>query len=836
MALALDAVNVPRFEMGGKRMAKATNRIGSRVCARGVLVATAGALMAWAPPALAQSSGGDDAYLQEIVVTATRRERSIQDIPVAVSAYDEALIENARVTDLRALQQLAPSFSASTGQSSAGATTLSIRAIGTGGDNAGFESAVGVFVDGVYRSRSGIGVAELPEVDRIELLRGPQGTLFGKNTSAGAVSIVTAAPTQAASGYLTGIYGNLGQTEIEGGLSGPVVDDVLAARIDAKYRQRDGYIDDINSGRELNDLDRYFVRAQALWTPTDTLRVRVIADVYETDENCCAGVNSIVGPTAPAVDLVASLAGLTGIVAGEPEGYRVAYTPNRPLTEEVSEQGLSGEFVWQLDGATLTSITAFREFELTRGQDIDFSGMDRAYREGQMTEFRTITQELRLQGERGALDWLVGGFFAREDLAFRDTVRFGAQNAAYIDALFAFNPAAGFELFDTFGPTVPEALGFPLPAPVAGDGQQADDFSIDTTTLALFTHNEIALGKQWSLTLGARYNDEEKDFAAGLDATSPTCDFFLSALPDPGFQAFVAVAPDAVLLSCNPAVNTEFNGSYADIRNEEELTGTTSLSWRASEAALLYAGYSRGYKAGGYNLDRSGFDTIILGGNGAQPEDLEFAEETVDAFEIGAKTDWYGGRLLVNAALYRQDVQNFQNLVFGGTNFFVVNSDIEASGLELETVVRPTEGVSIQAGYAYTDAEYSDAGQLVGTALEGQAGQRLPGTPEHVLTAAGTWDFPIGGTLRGLAHINARWQSATDLDALRQTRNGAYAIVGARVGVSSTAGTWRAELFAENLFDENYNITGFGVPEQPGTVAVYPGLPRFWGVRLRVDF
>ncbi|MFN3958821.1 MAG: TonB-dependent receptor [Parvularculaceae bacterium] len=773
----------------------------------------------------------------EIVVTATRRAESINDVPVSVSAFDERLIEYARVTDIRALQTLSPSFASASGQSGAGATFLSIRGVGTSGDNAGFESAVGVFIDGVYRSRSGIGIAELPEVAQVELLRGPQGTLFGKNTSGGAISITTAGPQDDFAGYASAIFGNFDQIEIEAGLTGPVVADTLALRVDGKYREREGHIRDVNSDRTFNDLDRYFVRGQALFAPYETFRMRLIADLYRADENCCAGVNFIAGPTADTVDLIASFSALTGLVREATEAFQVAYTPGRDLTENVDEWGASNEIDWEIGGLNLTAITAYRDFELVRGQDIDFSGLDRAYREGQFTGFETFTQELRLQGERGALDWLVGAFFAKEDLAFTDTVRFGAQNVAYVDALFAFNPLAGFELYDTFGAAVPEAFGFPLPAPVAGDGQQADAYTIATTSWALFTHNEISLSDRLTLTAGARLNRERKTFSATLDAVSPTCDFYLSVLADPGFQAFATAAPEAVLLSCNPAVNTEFNGAYADRRTETEVTGTAKLAWRLTDSLLAYGGYDRGYKAGGFNLDRSGFDTVILGGDGAQTNDLEFEEEVVNAYEIGVKTDWLDGALAINAALFLQNVADFQNLVFSGTNFFVVNADIRARGVELESRYRPTDALTMQAGYTLLDAEFTDAAQLAGTALAGLEGSQLAGTPRHVLTGAVTYAPPIGATgLDGLLHVNVRWQSKASLDALAAAGNEAFAVFGGRIGVSGGKGRWLAEAFAENIFDKRYFAGAFGVPEQPGTVAVYPAPPRFWGGRVRVHF
>jgi outer membrane receptor protein involved in Fe transport len=294
------------------------------------------ACCALAAPAFAQDAEAgleDDLGANEIVITATRRAETIQDVPIAVTAIAGDLVTNAGVTDIRGFEQLSSSLEVSTGQSAATGTSLSIRGIGTAGDNPGFEPAVGIFIDGVYRARAGLALAELPPIDRVEVMRGPQGTLFGRNTSAGALSIITAGPSFDLGGYAEVSYGNYDAISLKGGITGGVTDTV-ALRLDGIYRERDGYIRDVNSDRRFNNLDRYTLRGQAL-VEKDDLKIRFIADYSKTDEQCCGAVNVVEGPTAPAIQLGASLAGLTGIYTGKPSERRMAVTPGRSYDEAV---------------------------------------------------------------------------------------------------------------------------------------------------------------------------------------------------------------------------------------------------------------------------------------------------------------------------------------------------------------------------------------------------------------------------------------------------------------------------------------------------------------------
>ncbi|MBC2776689.1 TonB-dependent receptor [Parasphingopyxis marina] len=811
-----------------------------------------------APAAADNETFGDTV----ILVTATRRSEDVQSVPLSVSVLGGELVENAGVADIRDFEQLTPSLVATTGQSSSNATALGIRGIGTAGDNPGFEPAVGVFIDGVYRARAGVALSELPPIERVEVLRGPQGTLFGRNTSAGALSIATEMPEFELGGFVEGSYGNYDAYELRGMVTGPV-SDAIALRLDGVYRQRDGYITDVNSGRDINTVDRYAVRGQGLFE-NERLTIRFIADYAETDEECCGAVNIARGPTAGIVDFVAGLAGNAGIPVADPEDRMMAVTPGRNYNEAVKDWGVSAEATYEFDTVTLTSITAFRDWRSLRNQDIDFSGMDRAYRDGYRTGLQDFTQEIRIQGTAfdDRLDWLVGGFYLNETLTLRDNVRLGAQANQYADGAFAFNPAAGFEFFDSFGPTVPEfgqvllatnpqlaaaaagnpalfaLLNTPLPGNPEGSGQLADNYTVDTQAIALFTHNVIEIADGLSLTLGLRWNHEEKDIDANLVANTPACDFFFDPAATAYSSLIIANVPTAFLLACNPTVNPEFNGTYSGSTSDDEFTGTIRLAYEITPDALIYAGFDRGYKSGGYNLDRAGFDTVLLGGDGPQIEDLEFAAETVDAYEIGLKTNW-GREFTFNIAAFYQDFSNYQQLVFSGTSFFVQNVEQTISkGFEMDAIVRPVRDLTFQFGYAYTDVSYDPSSNLAGTPLDGEQGLQLSNVPRHTLTGAATWTPPLTDRLNALLHVDTRFSSdeATSTGGRGIADNEGHAIVNARIGIASDDDRWRVALFVENLFDTYYNISSFAVPEQTGTVDGYPGLPRFYGVSARFGF
>jgi iron complex outermembrane recepter protein len=835
-----------------------------------------------------EQSATEDPYADgEIIVTATRRDQAAQDVPLAVSVVGGEQLTNAGIVDIRGIQQLAPSLKTTTGQSSATGAVLNIRGIGTAGDNPGFEPAVGVFIDGVFRSRAGVALAELPPIERVEVLRGPQGTLFGRNTSAGALNITTQKPKFELGGYVEASYGNFDEIEVKAGVTGPV-SELAALRLDGGYHKRDGYIRDVNSGNRINNLDRWFVRGQALFENED-ISFRLIGDYAKTDEVCCGAINTLSGPTLfPAFDtstnsaLAAVATGVINSFAGNPalggtagtigipaysRGSRnMAVSPGRNLSEKVKEWGVSGELNWDFGAATLTSITAYRDWDARRNQDIDFSGLDRAYRDNYRTGITDFTQELRLQGTafNDSLDWLVGGFYLNEKLTLNDTVRFGAQADQYVDGVISglTRSAAlpnGLQLFGTlpgrplFGqvalasnpalaaaaagnPALFSLFNSPLPRTPNGAGQQNDAYKVDTEAFALFTHNIINFTDRLSLTLGLRYNRETKDIDSNLTSVVPACSFFQNPATAPYRAALQSAGlfNSAFLLTCNPTVNSEFNGVRSDSRSESEFTGTAKLSFKVNDDVLVYGGYDRGYKSGGYNLDRGSFDSVLLGGDGAQLTDLEFGNETVDSYEVGFKTN-FTRQFQFNAAFFYSDFKGYQSNRFLGNSFVVLNYDkLVSKGVELESIIRPHPDLAFNLGYSYVDAKVTDP--LAGS----DNGRQASNQPKHTITGAVTWTPAITDSVNGLLHVDFRQQSdafpLNDPIARAFTSNDGFGIVNLRAGVNFGDGRFSVEGYVENLFDTYYNITAFPIPEQGNSFAVYPSPPRFYGVRVAAKF
>ncbi len=860
------------------------------------------ACIAMATPAAAQTvspaASPEPEWDSEIIVTATRRAEPVQDVPIAVTAVNAQLLDNAGVTDIRGLEQLAPSLQTTTGQSSATGTSLSIRGVGTAGDNPGFEPAVGVFIDGVFRARAGIAVAELPEIERVEVLRGPQGTLFGRNTSAGALSIFTARPQFQIGGYVEGEIGNYNVREIKGALTGPV-SRTLALRVDGGYRQRDGYIADANSDRSFNDIDRWYVRGQALYETTG-VNFRLIGDYYQTDEQCCGVVSGTRGATAPAIQAIAAAQGRTGIYTGPPSDRRMGATPGRDYGEAVRDWGVSGELNVDVGEMRLTSISAYRDWRVLRNQDIDYSGIDRAYRDGYRSTVRDITQEVRLQGQLfdGKLDFLIGGFYLNERLKLRDTVRLGVDANRYVDTLLggalAAPPSAGgigrqAQFFGSFtvptfaqlaaslrgGPALPTGtvplfgqllyaqsaalqsaappgsalftfLNTPLTPNQPGQGNNNDEFAVDTNAFALFTHNIVNLTDQLSLTLGARYNYERKELNATVDSNPAACDFFLNNDPRAVTyrNAIRAASPalfqNLALLSCNPAISSEFNGNYTHDRSESRLTGTAKLAYKFNRDILGYASYDRGFKSGGYNLDQASFETTVLGGDGAQATDLEFGAETVDSYELGLKTS-ITRQFSFNAAIFYQKFRGLQSLIFAGNSFVVQNvPKATGRGIELESIIQPIRAFSVRLGYTLLDASYDDSNDFAGTPLQNQQGKQFLNQPRNVVTVAATWTPALTSRINGLVHVDLRYNSdvaiVRDGTGTSVVGNDGYPLLNGRIGVQTEDRRISAELFVENITNQYYNISGFAIPEQTGTYGVYPAMPRFYGVRGRFGF
>ena len=865
-------------------------------------------------PATTNQTGTEQAAVDEnadddaIVITAQGRNQLLQDVPLAVQAVGAEQLQNSGASDIRALNQLAPSLLvSSTGTEANGSAR--IRGIGTVGDNPGLESSVAVFVDGVYRSRSGIGLNEMGEIERVEVLRGPQGTLFGRNASAGLIHIISRRPNlNEFEGFGALTYGNYDHIRAEGAVSGPIGDSGFGYRVDGVYVRRDGFYNDVNNDTDVNDRDRYFVRGQLLWEPNDALSLRLIGDYTKRDEACCAAVyldrdfNPLIGnlnepavplnsPTGNNIINVLRDLGTPMIAFNDPFSRDIYVNAGRSYGGETEDMGVSLQADWDLGGATLTSITAFRDYDSDQGGDIDYGPVDILYRDADgnsARQFQTFSQEIRLNGTlfNDKLDWLVGGYFADEDLTVTDNLRFGNQYGRFATCRIV----SGSALAPLYSPGSPGCLAarpalFGAASPlvyaafdrldsVNDRGSTLDRYNQNSRNWALFTHNIVHITDELALTLGARYTNERKRLDVTFGNDNVACPAQQAALvpflTNPGLAA---IAGGLIGLTCQGNSTAELNGvSINDRRSESEWTGTGVLSYQPTSDWLFYASYSRGYKAGGFNLDRSALKSPILpfaltpGGAQALVGNLQFDPEINNAYELGAK--YSRGPITLNAVLFRQEFRNFQLNTFNGTVFIVqtingcendlggadrdlslatgacdpdaVGWGVRSEGVELEAAFRVQRDINLTAGLTLADTEYRE--NLVGNrfgapldpALRQLPGDNLSNAPKLVFTGSFAWTPPIGNSgLSGLFYVDTRVTDDynTGSDLFPQKEQDSYAIVNARIGIRGPEERWSLEAWAQNLFDVDYTQVAFNSPFQAGASAAPFVDPAFPGGR-----
>lgn len=445
--------------------------------------------------------------VDEIVVTATLRSMNVQDVPLAVTAISPETLERQGVFDVRTLSSVTPGFSIQPGQNESRATTFRIRGVGTTGNNSGLESSVGVFIDGVYQSRPGVALGDLVDLEHMEVLRGPQGTLFGRNTSAGALTVTTRKPNLTkVEGFANATYGNYNLMNLQGGINLPVAQDLAAVRLTGAWRKRDGYVKSA-TGAESYDRNRWMMRGQLYVEPTPEVSVRIIADYAKIDEKCCDAIITRETELQPFF----AYHGLAydGVDQVGAQALRNLSSNTQQYLDGSKQWGVSGELQWDFGVAKLTSITAYRHF-ITDSTEDDFTGLlsysvgrhgatfpNGAPRNGD--EVNTFTQELRLQGLAfdNKLDWLVGAYYSNEDIGSQAVLGLGpdfqaAASAGIFGDLAGVNPVYAFTAFGNNG------------TPVDANGAYAvNEFSQKGKSLSLFTHNVFNVTDRVALTLTA---------------------------------------------------------------------------------------------------------------------------------------------------------------------------------------------------------------------------------------------------------------------------------------------------------------------------------------------
>ncbi len=756
-------------------------------------------------------TGEGGAKLEEIVVTAQMREENIQEVPIAISAFDSASLDELGINDIRDLQLFVPGLTV-VSENSPVQTSINLRGVGTPGDNWALESSVGLYVDGVYRSRQSSALNNLVDIQRVEVLKGPQGTLFGKNTTSGAIQYITVAPDlNDYGGYSEVSAGNLAYLNANGAINIPVVEGKAAARISGGISTRDGYVRNIVTGEDQNDLNRFALRGQFLLAPSEALSVRIIADYQQMDEKCCS--QSVV-LNSPRDLYMRDTLGATIVLQDRfDDDISAADVINRALIEE---SGLSAEVNWRLDAVTLTSITAYRKFDSENffdGDSTDLFTLNNNWFASQ----DTFTQEFRVTGSVGKRFKYIGGaYYFDQELDARQELPLGPDlnpllgnptNASYLTALGTSCAAAGVAPAD-------------CTAPVYRDGDLITNFENQKqSSWALFAQGDVGLTDDLILTLGLRYLDEQKELSTR----------FIESRYNPAWAVIGFTSP----------VPVDIDGRKF---SDSALTGTAKLAYRWSDDVMTFMSYGHGYKSGGTNGRRLPPGVPVT-----------FNPETVDSYEIGLKADFLDNRLRLNASVFHMEFDDFQAQSFNGAGGFILRNagKITSEGAELDLSFAATDWLTLTTGGAYVDAIYDrfDRGPCIQTPAVGSpdagqpnfptfcdlSGRRVQGTPEWAgYGSAYAKRYVANGNML-YGQLDVSWRDDTPIGPENDPNKtvDSYTLTNLRLGYEFGGGRYDVSLWSKNLFDVDYRKGPYNSTLRAGGLMDNHTEPRTFGVTLR---
>ncbi|MBW8783553.1 MAG: TonB-dependent receptor [Novosphingobium sp.] len=831
----------------------------------------------------------------EIVVTATKHEQTLQDVPVAVSVVTGDLIEKAHIRDIKDLSTLVPSLRVSEHQSSA-QTDFLIRGFGNGANNAGIEPSVGVFIDGVYRSRSAAQIADFPDVSRVEVLRGPQSTLFGKNASVGVISIVTQSPQFRFGGNVEASYGNYNAVVLKGMVTGPITQ-TLAASLSAGYNRRDGIVHDLGTGHDTNDRNRWFIRGQLLFEPTDQLKVRLIGDYGKIDEICCATVNVQSSSSTLAIQA------LGGRVNSPSDPFGNVVYNNFDSTNHIKNYGVSGQIDYEVGPVTLTSITADRQSNAITNQDSDFTSADLLGRNSQDLRIRTFTQEFRANANiADKLNVLLGAYYFNEKIRQANQLQWGTQARPYANLLIQ----------QLSGRTVPslEALFGSLQGNPSlytnqffAAGQGFDEhYSLNDEAISLFGQADFKVTDRLTLTGGINFTHDSKHFAANIASSDVFSKLDLNALRNLATNAgisqtvggllgvpggFASPAQIGAFAAANPAgfaavqagaANAtlpllglralQFFPPFLNLPNvvEPGRTSDNNVSWTARIAfdatrhINLYLSAATGFKASSVNLSRdsrpSASDAAAINAAGIAVTNLTYGSrfagpEKSTVYEAGLKANW--GIATANIAVFKQIIRGFQSNIFTGTGFYLSNAGKQSTfGIEFEGTVHPAPELTLGTALTYLDPKYDS---YVLSPFGDASGQIPAGIPPISVTFSGQWDHRLVNgdhvILRGDYHYESSVQIEDGLPGFIVKNPITGAVIDYGPGLAAARPFRRAvnevdasltyamhnglelSVWGRNLIDSRYLTVIFDSPAQQGSISGYPNQPRTFGASAR---
>jgi iron complex outermembrane receptor protein len=742
------------------------------------------ALAVLAGPAAAQSDGGK---LETVTITATKRLQPLQSTPIAVSVISGNTLEEANLNNLESISTQLPTVNFRTNASNKD-SALFIRGVGTISTSPGVEPTVSTVLDGVVTARPGQATLDLVEVERIEILRGPQGTLFGKNASAGVINIVTRAPGKEFGGYVDLYVAEGNERRVRLGVGGEMAPNLLRGSISAMAGKYDGNVTNVFDGSKVNGYDRKGVRGRLDITPTRDLKIALIADATEADDTPPTGV--AVGTDVRTYP--------TGAVTANPN-FGIAVAPvvpgpeNRQINSEMKtrvndkNQGLSAQIDWNIPGHQITSITALRTWENVQFQDQDrlgilYRGFNRIADEGTL-DFEQTSQELRIASTTsGFVDYVAGLFYIEgknDEVYRRDTSNCPAST----------DPAGPNGLVTCTATTTVTNTGIA-------------NYGVRTKSGSIFGEGTFNFARDLRMIAGLRYTTDDLSYYHGRQSTA--------AAPGIG------------------ATRARVDGSTT----EDALSGRIGPQWELNKDMMVYGTYSQGYKGPAYNVFF----------NMSPTQDNVIGPEKSKAWELGFKSTLLDGRMRLNVAAFKTDYTGYQanvpDLVGGVIVTRLINAgDVSTEGVELDVTARVLPELTVSGSLANVRARVKNFACPPGAAASCDInGRPLPFSPDWKGTLRVKYTMELGGSLAMDIGADANWQTKTNFDLAQQPDSfqKEYAIFNATLGLQSTAG-WRVALLAKNLADTSYatfvqssgNHINRYVPRDD---------KRYFGVNFRYDF
>ncbi len=760
---------------------------------------------------------GEATTLGEVTVTARRREENVQSVPAAISVIGGKLLDSSYTVNTQSLSQLVPTlyYNSANPRNTAytirglGSNTLSVSAA-----NDGIEPGVGFYVDQVYHGRPATASFDFTDIDRIEVLRGPQGTLFGKNTTAGAIHVISREPTFTPELNGEVSLGEFNFLQAKTSFSGPLLDNVVAGRVSAQFTRRDGVIENVRTGVDENALNNYALRGQLLFLPMENLKLRLIADVSDLEAACCTQSFLRVGQSLRSAgrQFPALAAGL-GYEPPSRDVYDRLTDIDADLRIDTQDGGASLITEWNLGSQTLTSVSAWRYWDWNVANDRDYIGVPIQTLQRIPSRQDQYSQELRIATNgAGPLNYVGGLYFYTQEISGQPTSVYGSEAAYWLLNRANFTVPIPRNLLDGYG--------------------QIGQSRFDVKSYAAFGEVSYEVIPRLTGTLGLRYTYEDKN---GTYATQ--------VFGGPDLSQYIP-ATAAELKRAQLSILRPQNYSAAD--SGGNVSGRANLAYQLTEGLLSYASYAYGFKSGGLNQSGLPLDAQ----NQPALATAVIKDEKNSTIEVGLKSTLFDGRATANLAVYRSVVEDYQANVVSSLETAALRSypanvpEVRVQGVEVDVVALLFKGFQVRASMAYADGENTDypAGpcplevQTAATVACNLTGVRLAGLSKWVGTIGFDYTLPAGpGAV--LLHVdsNARTGYNSDTSASQYTEISGYTVTNASLGYRFRTG-WEADVFARNLFDTNY-ITALTIQTgNSGLILGQPSDPRIVGMTVRYRF